>query len=159
MSPEFRVDLLEVRFDRAAFLAVRAHCIFDLRLESGQRLLLRFELGRMLIDRWWLSPARASAESSRLRLLLQRIRNAAIRCLLLLPHSSPIRALPWRDASSHPATESLIRRVRSIRRPRDPGLRERTFDRRPQRACAASIHSQAARARTIARTRARCTCC
>src|SRR5467141_358032 len=50
--PNFRVDLLEVRFGTALhFFAVRAHYIFELRLESGQRLLLFvFKLRRMLFQ-------------------------------------------------------------------------------------------------------------
>ncbi len=73
--PNFRVDLLEVRFGTALhFFAVRAHCIFELRLESGQRLLLFvFKLRRMFFQPLAGFPSTPQRRLQPLRLLLQRI--------------------------------------------------------------------------------------
>jgi len=81
MSPEFRVDLLEVRFGPARISSRCGLMHFRFALGIRQRLLLRvLELGRMLIEPLAGFPARASADSSRCVCSCSASRNAAIRC-------------------------------------------------------------------------------
>ena len=71
----FRVDLLKDGFGPALhFFAVRAQYSFQLRLESGQRLLLRvLELGRMLFKPLARLAGTRQRRLQTFRLLLQRI--------------------------------------------------------------------------------------
>jgi len=113
-----RVDLFKDSFGPTLhFFAVRVQHIFQLRLQSGQRLLpARSRFGPNVVRAAGSSPRHASGPTpSRCVLLLQRIPQ---RCysLLCLGYSTRRRfaGWPWRDAPSRPATESSTRaRARS----------------------------------------------
>src|SRR5882762_10345180 len=130
-----RVDLFKDSFGPTLhFFAVRVQHIFQLRLQSGQRLLLRvLELGRMLFEPLAGLPGTRQCRLQPLRLLLQRIPQ---RCysLLCLCYSTRRRFAGCRGVTRHlvlqlshqPARVLVQSARRAILR-----FRERIFDRRP----------------------------